>query len=344
MRIFKYISIPVLLIVLAVYLRGSFSDYQEFGGQIFNTYYRVKIRTSLNDKTLPDKVKEALELVDSQMSAFREDSELSRINHAAKGEKINVSDELAAVLKKSYQINQETNGAFDPAIGPLIDLWGFGPSHTYSKPSRRQLAQVLSYSKYAKLKFSSNFHTVSKSDARTQLNLSAIAKGYAVDLIAQTIEEAGFKDYIVEIGGEVRLSGARDDAGNLWNVGIGVPLKDSRANALALELSNYSIATSGDYRNFREEDGHIFSHTISPQTGKPLKNELASVTVFSRKCADADAYATAIMTMGAKAGLKFANRRKLPVIMFLHSPDGDYTMMTSARAQELIGVESNAAN
>ena len=149
---------------------------------------------------------------------------------------------------------------------------------------------------------------------------------------------------IVEIGGEVRLSGARDDAGNLWNVGIGVPLKDSRANALALELSNYSIATSGDYRNFREEDGHIFSHTISPQTGKPLKNELASVTVFSHKCADADAYATAIMTMGAKAGLKFANRRKLPVIMFLHSPDGDYTMMTSARAQELIGVESNAAN
>ncbi len=343
MRIFKYISIPVLLIVLAVYLRGSFSDYQEFGGQVFNTYYRVKIRTSLNDKALPDKVKEALELVDSQMSAFREDSEISRINRAVKGEKINVSDELAAVLKKAYKINQETGGAFDPAVGTLIDLWGFGPSHADSKPSRKQLAQVLSYSKFSKLKFSNNFHTVSKSDSRTELNLSAIAKGYAVDLVAQTIEEAGFKDYIVEIGGEVRLSGARDDAGGLWTVGIGVPLKDSRANALALELSDYSVATSGDYRNFREEDGEVFSHTISPQTGKPLKNDLASVTVFAPECADADAYATAIMAMGAKAGLKFANRRKLPVIMFLHAPEGKFEMVPSNRARELIGVE-DAAN
>lgn len=342
MRIFKYISILVLLIVLPLYLRGSFSDYQEFGGNIFNTYYRVKIRTPLKDNTLPAKIKQILDDVDATMSVFRPDSELSRLNQAPQGEKFALSPSLAEVLRHARKINRESNGAFDPAIAPLIDLWGFGPHHQYQEPSAKQLAQVLSYSKFNRLKFSSDFTNVIKSDSRTELNLSAIAKGYAVDLVAQAIEEAGFKDYIVEIGGEVRLSGTKNDNGELWSIGIGVPLQNSRANALTLELSDYAVATSGDYRNFIEQDGQTFSHTISPQTGRPLKDELASVTVFALSCMDADAYATAIMAMGAKSGLAFANRLNLPAIMFMHAPDGQFTMQVSNRAKELIGAVNEA--
>lgn len=342
MRIFKYISILALLIVLPLYLRGSFSDYQEFGGNIFNTYYRVKIRTPLKDNTLPAKIKQVLDDVDAAMSVFRPDSELNRLNRTPRGEKFTLSPSLAEVLRRARKINRESNGAFDPAIAPLIDLWGFGPHHQYQEPSAKQLAEVLAYSKFNRLKFSPDFTSVTKSDSRTELNLSAIAKGYAVDLVAQTIEDAGFKDYIVEIGGEVRLSGTKNDNGELWSIGIGVPLQNSRANALTLELSDYAVATSGDYRNFIEQDGQTFSHTISPQTGRPLKDELASVTVFAPSCMDADAYATAIMAMGAKSGQAFANRLNLPAIMFMHASDGQFTMQVSNRAQELIGAVNEA--
>ena len=339
MRIFRYILILALLIVLPLYLRGSFSDYQEFDGNIFNTYYRVKIRTPLKDNTLPAKIKQVLQDVDAAMSVFRPDSELSRLNRTPKGEKFVLSAPLAEVLRHAQKINRESGGAFDPAIAPLIDLWGFGPHHQFLEPTDAQLAQVLAYSKFNRLKFSSDFASVTKSDSRTELNLSAIAKGYAVDLVAQTIEDAGFKDYIVEIGGEVRLSGTKNDNGGLWSIGIGVPLQNSRANALTLELSDYAVATSGDYRNFIEQDGQTFSHTISPPTGRPLANELASVTVFAPSCIDADAYATAIMAMGAKSGLRFANRLNLPAIMFLHTPEGQFAMRVSNRAKELIGAD-----
>lgn len=342
MRIFRYISIIVLLAVLALYLRSTFSDYQEFGGNIFNTYYRVKIRTPLNDKTLPSKIREALEDVNAKMSVFRQDSEISRLNQAKSGEAVTLSEPLSYLLKRAKQINRESRGAFDPAIAPLIDLWGFGPGSRRPEPQADELAEVLSYSNFNKLDFSPDFSTVSKADSRTELNLSAIAKGYAVDRVAAVLEDAGFKDYIIEIGGEVRLSGTRDDAGSLWNIGIGVPLKDSRANAMAIELSDYSVATSGDYRNFIEENGKTFSHTISPQTGRPVKNELASVTVFAPQCMDADAYATAIMALGAQDGRALAEKLKLPVIFFLHTEDGGFAIKISSQAKKLIGFDHEA--
>lgn len=340
MRIFKYFSIIVLLAVLALYLRSTFADYQEFGGKIFNTYYKVKLRTPLGDKKLPTKVRRALEDIDTQMSVFRTDSELSRLNRTPAGEAFALSAPLADVLHTARQINQNSNGAFDPAIAPLIDLWGFGPSHSLKNPSPSELKRVKSYSSMSKLRFSADGRTVTKTDSRTELNLSAIAKGYAVDKIAQILEDAGYKDYIVEIGGELRLSGTRDENGKLWNVGIGVPLQNSRANAMTLELSDFAVATSGDYRNFIEVDGQTFSHTISPQTGKPVQNNLASVTVFAPTCMQADAYATAIMSLGSDKGLKLAEKLKLPVILFIHAGEGGFTTQASSRAKELIGFDN----
>ncbi len=340
MRILKYISIIILLTVLALYLRSTFAEYQEFGGSIFNTYYRIKIRTPLPDKTLPGKVRKTLEEIDAQMSVFRPDSEISRFNRTPADTEFPLSDGLSSVLRQTVKINRQSGGAFDPAVAPLIDLWGFGPQHRFQEPSRQEIAEVLSYSRLNKLRFSPNFASVTKKDARTSLNLSAIAKGYAVDRVFRVLEEAGFKDYIIDIGGEIRLSGTRDDAGNLWNVGVGVPLKDSMANAMVVEISDYAIATSGDYRNFIERDGKSFSHTISPQNGLPVKNELASATVFAPDCMEADAYATAIMALGAEEGIRLAEKLKLPVILFLHRGNGKFAMRVSSAARELIGLQN----
>ena len=339
MRILKYISIIVLLAVLALYLRSTFSDCQEFGGSIFNTYYRVRVRTPLPDKTLPEKVREVLDKVDLQMSVFRPDSEISRLNRTPADTEFRLSAELSALLKEAVKINRESGGAFDPAIAPLIDLWGFGPGHRFQAPARQKIAEVLSYSRLDNLQFSHDFSAVTKKDVRTALNLSAIAKGYAVDCVARMLEDAGFKDYIVDIGGEIRLSGTRDDAGNLWNIGVGAPVKEGSANAMVLEISDYAIATSGDYRNFIEQDGKIFSHTISPQTGQPVKNDLASATVFAPGCMEADAYATAIMALGAERGLLLAEKLNLPAIVFIHGDNGGFTMRASAAAKKLIGVQ-----
>ena len=339
MRILKYISIIFLLVALAVFLRSTFSDYQEFGGKAFNTYYKIKIRTSVADKSLPEQVAKILQDVDAKMSVFREDSEISRLNRAKAGEDFALSDDLSKVLKTAKRINKESNGAFDPAIAPLIDLWGFGPGHEFRAPSKQELSAVKAYSDFKKLKFSKDYKNVIKKDGRTSLNLSAIAKGYAVDKVAESLDNLGFRDYIVEIGGELRLSGKRDEEGGLWNIGIGVPLKHYKGNALVMEISDYAVATSGDYRNFIEEDGKVFSHRISPQTGQPVKNDLASVTVFAPTCMEADAYATAIMAMGKQKGLELANKIKLPIILFTHNPKGGFDMESSKQAQQLIGLE-----
>lgn len=342
MRILKYISIILLLVALALFLRSTFSDYQEFGGKIFNTYYKIKIRTSVADKGLSDRVADILQDVDAKMSVFREDSEISKLNRSKAGVAFTLSDDLSKVLKTAKKINKESNGAFDPAIAPLIDLWGFGPEHKFASPSEKELSKVKSYSRFDKLKFSKNYKEVIKKDPRTSLNLSAIAKGYAVDRIAESLEELGFRDYVVEIGGELRLSGRRDDKGELWNIGIGVPLKYSKGNALVMEISDYAVATSGDYRNFIEEDGKTFSHTISPQTGQPVKNDLASVTVFAPTCMEADAYATAIMALGQDKGKALANKLKLPVILFTHNQEGGFNMESSEQAKQLIGLENGS--
>ena len=338
MRILKYISIILLLVALALFLRSTFSDYQEFGGKIFNTYYKIKIRTSVADGSLPRQIENILQDIDAKMSVFNEDSEISKLNKTKAGESFALSEDLSKVLKTAKKINKESNGAFDPAIAPLIDLWGFGPEHKFASPSEEKLSEVKSYSRFDKLTFSKDYKKVTKKDARTSLNLSAIAKGYAVDRIAESLEELGFRDYVVEIGGELRLSGRRDDKGELWNIGIGVPLKYSKGNALVMEISDYAVATSGDYRNFIEEDGKVFSHTISPQTGQPVKNDLASVTVFAPTCMEADAYATAIMAMGKQKGLELANKIKLPIILFTHNPKGGFDMESSKQAQQLIGL------
>ena len=339
MRIFQLVSILIVIIVGSLYAFHKKTDIQTIEGQIFNTYYKIKLRSPKNPKNLPTQIEEALEEVNRQMSVFVADSEISKINQANADKSIALSKPLSYVLQTSAKINSESGGAFDPTISPLIDLWGFGRGHKFQNPTDEQINEVLEYSNFNKLTFSSDYSSLIKKDSRTGINLSAIAKGYAVDKIASTLEEYQINNYIVEIGGEVRVSGNKDNKGNLWTIGLGVPLANSKANAFTMDITDISVATSGDYRNFIEQNGKRFSHTISPKTGKPVVNNLASVTVLATTCIEADGYATAIMSMGYEKGLEMSEKLNLPVIFFLHN-NGNFDLKTSSAAKELIGIEN----
>ena len=154
-----------------------------------------------------------------------------------------------------------------------------------------------------------------KTESSTNINLSDIAKGYGVDKVALLLEEQGIYDYIIEIGGEIKVSGYRSKKGEAWNIGINSPKAGSHDNMMVISVSNLAVATSGNYRNFYKKDGKVFAHTISFQTGRPVLNDALSVSVFHDSCMYADAYATAIMAMGVEKGLKFADKYNLKVII-----------------------------
>ncbi len=339
MRIFKYISIFCLFTILALYIyQQQNQPIKVIKGNIFNTYYQVKIRTPKLPQDLAQKIKSELDKINMQMSVFEQQSEINKINLSQAGRWIDISEELSTVLQTSQRIHHESQGAFDPTLAPLIKTWGFGPKDSTHDISAQNITQMLSYSNFNMLEFSSDYKKIRKKNSQTEINLSAIAKGYAVDRLAKLIEQESLKNYIVEIGGEIRVSGTKDEQGTLWSMGVGVPLSDSKANAMIIDFTDYSVATSGDYRNFREQNGIRYSHTISAKTGYPIKNDLASVTVFAPNCMEADAYATAIMSMGYTLGISFAEKLQLPVILYLHNQDNSFIMKTSTAAQKLIGA------
>lgn len=336
MKYLKYFIILAAL-VLAVYLI-AFRDsrFQEIHGKIFNTHYTVKIRTPNKSSSLNQKIQLELDKVNEHMSAFDPESELSRINQAPAGQQIELSPELSLILEKSYNIYKISNSRFDPTIGRLIDIWGFGTKKVGEFPTDEEIKNALKITGFNKIKFSPDFSKLTKTSDELTINLSAIAKGYAVDKVAELLKSLGYHDFVVEIGGEVYASGQKSNEVHGWNIGVNKPNSEN-VSAAVVTMKNMAVATSGDYRNYFYHNDKRYSHTIIPQTGYPVEHELASVTVFNQNCMMADGLATAIMTMGAKEGLAFANRNKIPTILFVRNPDDSFKMIVSNDAKKLIG-------
>ena len=210
MRIFQYISILVFsfLLVFAIYKNSP--HYQIIKGEIYGTYYNIKINTNNKNKELNSKIKEKLQQIDLQMSVFNSSSEISHINNSKANIDIKLSSELSEVLKASYIVWKQTDGWFDPTLGGLINLWGFGNVKT-SYPSRNNVIAVLKYTGFNKLKFKNNYQQIKKQHSASTINLSAIAKGYAVDKIAQLLDEHQYQNYIIDIGGEIKAKGFRSE-------------------------------------------------------------------------------------------------------------------------------------
>ena len=265
-------------------------------------------------------VEERLALINQQMSTYIPESEISRFNALRSGE-MPVSAELANLIQRSKSLSQQTGGAFDITVGPLVNLWGFGPEgRVVSAPSADKIASIRTRVGYQKLGVSQNPPLLTKA-TNLQVDLSAIAKGYAVDQLASLLVGKGINNYLVEIGGELKLSGNKP-SGESWRIAIEAPLTAERSAHQVLPVTNIAMATSGDYRNYFEEKGIRYSHTINPSNGAPIKHALVSVTVLDASCADADAMATALMVMGDKKGVEFARRHDLAAYFLIKAQQG----------------------
>ena len=292
-------------------------------GPTMGTFYKVVMVSSdplLDEKRVNQEVSEILDAVNTSMSTYIPDSELSKINQLSAKETVEVSPLLNDVLTEALRISQLSNGSFDPTLGKAIRLWGFGEDgRVTSRPSPELLAELKRSTGYLNIKFSDGALTKQVDDL--EINLSAIAKGYAVDLIAESLDRAGVGHYLIDIGGELRAKG-KNLRGNVWRVGVEKPSAIGGVQEI-IKLDNQAIATSGDYRNFLTIDGKQYSHTISPMTLEPVFHRLASVSVMHKSSMTADALATAILSMGDKKGVEFAEQNGLSAYFIIRGETAD---------------------
>jgi len=302
-------------------------------GSTMGTTYSVKIvkdvrqNPPVNFETLSPKIDSLLLAVNRQMSTYMQDSEISRFNQFQDTSWFPISEDFAKVLLASYQICEASNGAFDFTVGPLVNLWGFGPENRDEMiPTDQEISERKSKVGYQKIKIRLNPPAVKKAMPGMYCDLSATAKGFGVDKLAEYFESLNFANYLVEIGGEVRAKGV-NERGETWVIGIQTP-DESRGIQKIVRLEDNAMATSGDYFNYYEVDGKRYSHTIDPLTGKPITHKLASVSVMQKSCMIADGLATAIDVLGPEKGFVFARKRKLPVFMIVRGATGFEEKMT----------------
>lgn len=323
--------IALTLIILIQISCSKSKDLIHLTGSTMGTYYSVKLYSDQDKENLKVQVEEVLKEVNQVFSTYITDSEISRINQSS-GE-IEITPVFKEVLDLSLKINNESNGAFDPTVGPLVNLWGFGPNKERLKPSDKEIQKALENSGLNKLKIKEN--KLIKPSKEIYIDFSAIAKGQGVDDLGLVLESRGITDYLVEIGGEVRARGKKPD-GKSWLVGIEKPSeKLGEAIQKVIKLDNLSIATSGGYRNYLKYGDKVFTHTIDPKTGYPVTHKLVSVSVLHKDCAVADAWATALMVLGDEKGLDIANRTGLKAY-FLVKKDKDFIELKTENFKEFL--------
>lgn len=250
--------------------------------------------------------------VDDSMSTYRSDSEISRVNAAAVNEWTSVSTDFYAVLEAALTIGRKSRGAYDVTVAPLVERWGFGPGSKIERlPSDEEIARLRGRVGQDKLQLDRARPAVLRT-AAVALDFSSIAKGFAVDKVADYLAGQQIEDFLVEVGGEMRLSGmsARGDS---WRIAIEQPRSVGRGIARGLALTDVAVATSGDYRNFFERGGKRYSHSIDPRTGFPVAHDLVSVTVVHPSAMMADGWATALIVLGASEAMEVALEQGLAV-------------------------------
>jgi len=287
-------------------------------GATMGTTWSVQIVAAPDSSVagLREDIQAALETVNSQMSTYREDSHLSRFNRAAPGESITLPAEFRAVLMEAMNLAEQTDGVYDPTIGPLVNLWGFGPDGPRTTPpSADEIQAARDRVGWRQLALDPDTHALTQA-GNVYLDLSSIAKGYAVDLIAERLDNRGIQAYLVDIGGDMRAKGKKPD-GQGWRIGIERPMAGEQAVHTIIEPGDMAVLTSGSYRNHFRDGDKEYSHTIDPRTGKPIPRELVSVTVVHGNAKQADGLATAITALGAEAGYRFAREHDLAVLLLI---------------------------
>lgn len=319
-RNFLWIALLLLGTIWIVARHNRPADYRTAGGLIFGTVYKI---TYQHDADLKEEIEAELRRFDGSLSPFNDTATITRVNL---NEDFIPDTLFTRVFRRSMEISRETDGAFDITVAPLANAWGFG----FKKgafPDSAMIDSLLQFTGYDKVSLSAE-GKVMKQDPRILLSCSAVAKGYAVDVIAQLLERKGVRNFMVDIGGEMVMRGENPQRG-LWRIGINKPVDDSLAVnqelQTVLQLTDVGIATSGNYRNYYYKDGKKYAHTIDPRTGYPVQHNILSATVIAPDCMSADAYATAFMVMGLKEAERFADAHPDIEACFIYTDEnGEY--------------------
>ena len=318
----------IVTIVLLVFLSCSKEKIKDYTltGRVFGTTYKIVYLDGAKDyQTSLDSL---FFLMNKSLSTYIPSSDISRIN---KGDSTVIVDDLfLEVFKKSKRIYTETNGYFDPTVGNLVNAWGFGPKNEKMNLDEDQVKQEMQYVGLDKVTFADG--KIKKQDPKIYLDFNSIAKGFGIDVVARFLDSKNISNYLVEIGGEIRAKGIKKEK-HPWVIKLVNPIKkDSIKGYRKINLSNKSMATSGNYRKFRvTEDGHKYVHTVNPKTGYAVESNLLSASVIAGiDCADTDAYATAFMAMGLEKAKEFLDIHKnIDAILLFNNENGDLEEYTT---------------
>jgi thiamine biosynthesis lipoprotein len=351
-RTLRLIAIAfVLLAALSVH-RLFFSDPSSASevlivrGQTMGTTYEIRIAGEALDESLRQRVEKEtthrLDQIDDWMSNWNPESEIARFNAHHDTSEFPVSNETAELVAFAIALNEASGGAFDISVGPLVARWGFGKgARIDDSPSEGEITELRSHMGSGVLRAGSNGAVngsfLAKNDPLLEIDLSAIAKGYGVDHVAEGLERLGRLDYLVEIGGELRARGERPSGGP-WRVAIEQPQDDRRGIQLIIELRDEAMATSGDYRIFYIENDKRLSHTIDPRTGRPVEGGPASATVVAKTATRADAWATTLMVLGEDAGLALAEERGVAALLLVRGENATIVERRNALFPETVGT------
>ncbi len=306
-------NIKISIFFLPLFLIAAFGHAKEtlIFGKTMGTTYHIKVITGHLQKIsgLKEKIDKRFEEINKSMSTYRKDSEISRFNVLKiERQKFKISRDFAQVMIKAKKLYRLTGGSWDGSIYPLVNLWGFGKSERKNRlPAKEKIASLLKNVGFHNIDLVHGRYLLKKK-ASISIDLASIAKGYAVDKVAELIKKNNIKNFLVEVGGEVYASGVKKD-GQCWKIGVNKPRKEAPYDEIykIVTLKDKALATSGDYRNFFEINGKRYSHILDPKTGYPVANDVVSVSIIADTCSFADGLATAAMVMGRKKGLELIN-------------------------------------
>lgn len=335
-----------LLAATAFHLGAAFSvpclaETIELAGPAQGTTYHIKIvppTTGLNEPEIQREIDRILDAVDRQMSTYRADSEVSRFNRAPASAWFDVSPPTLHVVAAAQSISQKTNGALDVTVGPLVRLWHFGPraqakrggaEHAFEPPSDDQIAAARERVGHDRLELRSASPALRKRVAGVEIDLSSIASGYTIDQISTQLSKRGVRSFLVELGGEVRAAGTRED-GSPWRVAIERPDAGQRDLLAAVPLAHAALATAGGTYKFFDYQGRRYSHIIDPATGRPVEHTLASVTVAANTCLEADGWDTPLLVLGPQRGTQCAEEHGIAAMFITHHDEQDDVKTTTA--------------
>jgi len=340
-RLGASLTLLVLLNLLTLLVVGCGPREQTvaLAGSTMGTTWSVQIPhpdPDLDQVSLYEDIAAVLAELNARMSTYDPDSELSRFNADGTTEWFPVSVELVRLVDQALAVSRLTDGAFDVTVGPLVNLWGFGPeAHPDAIPPQAEIDAARARVGWHLLHVRDEPPALRKDRPDVYVDLSAIAKGHGVDRVAELLEAKGLDDYLVEIGGELRGRGLNAE-GAPWRIAIERPDSGRRAPLRVVALKDHGMATSGDYRNFFEVAGKRYSHSIDPATGRPVDHQLASVTVVGERCGEADAWATAFLVLGPERGVALANELGLAAL-FVERLGGELRITESTAFARVAG-------